>query len=107
MGNSFHAGAAQRLGLGLARPSATASAKLREDGEPEPDRELGDETAVGVGGKNPTVVSIAPTRVTNMTGFLIIRRGSSFLKALPIAGPAMDQSKSDGALWSWELKRET
>ena len=31
----------------------------------------------------PTVVSTAPTMVTNMTGFLIIRRGSSFLNESP------------------------
>ena len=48
--------------------------------------------------KMPTVVSAAPTMVTNMTGFLIIRRGSSFLNESPIAGPAIFQSKREGAL---------
>jgi hypothetical protein len=43
------------------------------------------------------VVSSAPTMVTNMTGFLIIRRGLSFLKEFPIAGPAIFQSNSEGA----------
>ena len=47
--------------------------------------------------KIPTVVRAAPTMVTNMTGFLIIRRGLSFLKASRIAGPAMFQSKREGA----------
>src|SRR4029453_2604844 len=45
--------------------------------------------------KIPTVVSAAPTIVTNMTGFLTIRRGFSFLNASPMAGPTMFQSKSD------------
>src|SRR4029077_15279613 len=48
--------------------------------------------------KMPAVVSAAPTMVTNMTGFLIIRRGLSFLKASTIAGPAMFQSKREGAV---------
>src|ERR1051325_3668388 len=45
----------------------------------------------------PTVVKAAPIMVTNMTGFLIIRRGSSFLKDSPIAGPTIFQSNKDGA----------
>jgi hypothetical protein len=34
--------------------------------------------------------------VTNMTGFLTISRGLSFLKASPMAGPAIFQSKRKG-----------
>ena len=52
----------------------------------------------GVAVKMPTVVSAAPTMVTNMTGFLIIRRGFSFLNESPIAGPTMFQSKREGDL---------
>src|SRR5580765_2029783 len=47
--------------------------------------------------KMPIVVSTAPTKVTNMTGFLIISRGSSFLNESPIAGPTMFQSNREGA----------
>ena len=47
-----------------------------EHGEPEPDRQLRDEAAFAVPAvKMPTVVSAAPTMVTNMTGFFTIRRG--------------------------------
>ena len=49
--------------------------------------------------KTPNVVSTAPTMVTNMTGFLIISRGSSFLNESAIAGPTIFQSKREGALW--------
>jgi len=45
--------------------------------------------------------------VTNMTGFLTIRRGSSFLKASPIAGPAMFQSKRMELYGHRYVKRET
>jgi hypothetical protein len=41
---------------------------------------LRDEAALGGAVKMPAVVSAAPTIVTNMTGFLIISRGSSFLE---------------------------
>src|SRR5207244_1581792 len=43
----------------------------------------------------PTVVSAAPTMVTNMTGFFTMRRGFSFLKESPIAGRTMFQSKRE------------
>ena len=46
--------------------------------------------------KIATVVRTAPTSVTNMTGFLIISRGSSLRNESPIAGAMMDLSKSDG-----------
>ena len=49
--------------------------------------------------KIPTVVNAAPTMVTNMTGFLIISRGLSFVNESPMAGPTMFQSKREGALW--------
>ena len=62
--------------------------------------------------KIPVVVRTAPTIVTNITGFLIISRGSSFLKASTIAGPTMFQSKRDGdfcvidALEQFSLRRQ-
>jgi hypothetical protein len=49
--------------------------------------------------KMPTVVRIAPTMVTNMTGFFTIRRGSSFLNASPIAGPTIFESNNDADFW--------
>src|SRR5882724_3108511 len=52
-----------------------------------------------VGRNISTVVRIAPTRVTNITGFLIIARGLSLMKASPMAGPAIFQSNNEGALW--------
>ena len=83
----------------LPRPSATASAKLANKTVNQSQTascamKLRSVVAV----KMPTVVSVAPTIVTNMTGFLIMSRGSSFLKASPTAGPAIFQSKSEGAL---------
>ena len=88
------------LAWALPRPSATASAKFAKRTVNQSQMaswamKLRSVWAV----KIPTVVSTAPTMVTNMTGFLTIRRGSSFLKASPTAGPAMFQSKRDGALW--------
>ncbi len=54
MRDGFHAGAAQCLGLRLAPAFGDGLGEVGEkDGEPEPDGELRDETAVGVGGKNP------------------------------------------------------
>jgi len=89
MGDGFDAGAAQRFCLGLAPAFGDSFGEVgEEDGEPEPEGELGDETRSVWAVKIPTVVNTAPTIVTNMTGFLSIRRGSSFLKASPIAGPA-------------------
>ena len=83
----------------LPRPSATASAKLANKTVNQSQMASWAMKPRSVWAvKIPTVVSTAPTMVTNMTGFLIIRRGSSFLKASPIAGPAMFQSKRDGAL---------
>ena len=84
----------------LPRPSATASAKFAKSTvnqshtascamKPRP--------ALAV--KMPTVVSTAPTSVTNMTGFLTMRRGSSFLNDSPMAGPMMFRSNKEGAWW--------
>src|SRR5205823_13056672 len=47
----------------------------------------------------PMVVNAAPTIVTNMTGFLIIRRGSSFRNESAMAGPTMFQPKREGDFW--------
>jgi hypothetical protein len=41
--------------------------------------------------------------VTNITGFLIIRRTSSFLNASLRAGPVMLQSMSEGTLFVVEI----
>ena len=88
---------AQAVGLRFAAAFGHGFGEVGEQHrEPEPDRELRDETAQsGVAVKMPTVVRAAPTMVTNMTGFLTIRRGSSFLNASPMAGPTMFQSKSE------------
>src|ERR1051325_7422028 len=85
------------LACALPRPSATASAKLAKSTVNQSQRascaiKLRSVAEV----KMPAVVSAAPTIVTNMTGFLIISRGSSFLKASPTAGPAIFQSNSEG-----------
>ena len=92
---------AQAVGLGLAAAFGDGFGEVGEEhGEPEPDGELGDEAALGGGTvKMPTVVSTAPTIVTNMTGFLTISRGSSFRNESPMAGPTMFQSKREGAFW--------
>ena len=48
-GDGFHAGAAQGLGLGLAAAFGDGFGEIGEQhGEPEPERELRDEAAVGV-----------------------------------------------------------
>ena len=91
---------AQACRLGFAAAFGHRFGKIGEQHrEPEPDRELRDEAAqAGSAVKMPTVVSAAPTMVTNMTGFLTISRGLSFLNESPIAGPTMFQSKREGAL---------
>ncbi len=75
---------AQAVGLRLAAAFRHGFREIGEEhGEPEPDRELRDEAAQsGSAVKMPTVVSTAPTIVTNMTGFLIIRRGFEFLERI-------------------------
>ena len=83
----------------LPRPSAIASAKLANSTVNHSHSAIcamKPRSAVAV--KISTVVTAAPTMVTNMTGFLTIRRGSSFLNASTTAGPAMFRSKSEGAL---------
>ncbi len=84
----------------LPRPSATASAKLanRTVNQSQTASWKMKLRSLAAPVKMAIVVSAAPIRVTNMTGFLIIRRGSSFLKALIRAGPTMSQSNKEGAL---------
>ena len=79
-GDGVLAGFAQAVGLGLAAALGDGLGEVGEQhGEPEPEGQLGDEAALGRAQvKMPTVVSTAPTIVTNMTGFLTISRGSSF-----------------------------
>ena len=78
----------------LPRPSATASAKLANSTVNHSQIASWDEAAFARGAvKMPTVVRPAPTCVTNMTGFLIISRGLSFLNESANAGPTMFQSK--------------
>ena len=90
----------QRIGLRFAATFRDGFGKIGEEHrEPKPDRKLRDETPHRSGVKIPTVVSAAPTRVTNITGFLIISRGLSFLNESPIAGRTIFQSKSGGAFW--------
>ena len=45
--------------------------------------------------KTSTVVTRAPTSVTNITGFLIMVTGLSFLKASPMAGTMIFGSKME------------
>ena len=68
---------AQAVGLRFAAAFRHRFGEIgKQHREPEPDRQLRDETAqAGSAVKMPTVVSAAPTMVTNMTGFLTIRRG--------------------------------
>ena len=83
----------------LPRPSATASAKLAKSTVNQSQMAswmMKPRSAVAV--KMPMVVSIAPTMVTNITGFFTIRRGSSFLNDSPMAGTTMFRSNRDGAL---------
>ena len=79
----FLARLAQAGGLRLAAAFGDGFGEVGEEhGEPEPDRELRDEAAqLRLAVKMPTVVRTAPTMVTNMTGFLTISRGLSFLNA--------------------------
>src|SRR5579871_6647393 len=48
--------------------------------------------------KTSTVVMIAPTSVTNITGFLSMARGCSLRNASPMAGTTIFESNSDGGL---------
>ena len=81
----------------LPRPSAIASAKFAKStvNHSQIANCATKPRNAGSAVKMPTVVSAAPTMVTNMTGFLIISRGLSFLKASPIAGRTMFQSKRE------------
>ncbi len=64
------------LACALPRPSATASAKLANKTVNQSQSAIWAMTPRSfVGRKTSTVVSIAPTRVTNITGFLSIARG--------------------------------
>jgi hypothetical protein len=88
----FLTSSSQTGGLRLAATFGNSFGEIGEEhGEPQPDRQLRNEAAQRRLGR-------APTMVTNMTGFLIIRRGLSFLKASTIAGPAMFQSKREGVV---------
>ncbi len=71
----------------LPRPSATASAKLANKtvNQSQIDRcATNPRSPVDV--KMPTVVKIAPTIVTNMTGFLIISRGFKLFESVADRG---------------------
>jgi hypothetical protein len=85
----------------LPRPSAIASAKFAKTTVNQSQsviwtRNLIDSPSVPV--KMSTVVIAAPTSVTNMTGFLTMWTGFSFLKDSPIAGMTMVGSKMDSDL---------
>ena len=82
----------------LPRPSAVASAKLAKSRVNQSHRTIWKEKPmlappVTTSRTSRTVVSAATTSRTNMTGFLICRRGSSFLKAPPTAGTRMRASR--------------
>jgi hypothetical protein len=82
------AGFPQGLGLGFAAAFGHRLGKIgKQHGKPQPERQLRDEAAIGRAVKIPTVVSAAPTMVTNMTGFLIISRGLSFLESIHCRRP--------------------
>src|ERR1700733_4517105 len=75
----------------LPRPSATASAKLANSTVNHSHRVIWKvkprlDPPVTRSRRKITVVSAATTSTTNITGFLIISRGSSLAKAEPIAG---------------------
>ncbi len=96
--NRFFPCSAQAGGLGFATAFCNRFGKISEQHR-EPEQIANCATNPRNSGsavKIPTVVSAAPTIVTNMTGFLTIRRGFSFLNASPIAGPAIFQSKREG-----------
>src|SRR6266498_2060494 len=83
----------------LPRPSATASAKLANKTVNQSQRAscaMKPRSVAEV--KMPAVVNAAPTIVTNMTGFRIISRGSSFLNESAMAGPTMSQSNREGGV---------
>ena len=81
----------------LPRPSATASAKFAKSTVNQSQiASCATKPRSPEAVKIPAVVSTAPTWVTNITGFLMVSRGSSLRKAFTIAGPAMFLSKRDG-----------
>ncbi len=82
----------------LPRPSAVASAKLAKSSVNHSHRTIWNEKPrwappVAASRISSTVVSAATTSRTNITGFLICRRGSSFRNAPPTAGPRMRASR--------------
>ena len=84
------------LAWALPRPSAMASAKFAKSTVNQSQMAICATNFVSPGErKTSTVLMAAPTIVTNMTGFFTIRRGSSFLKASPIAGTKMSVFKTE------------
>ena len=79
--------AAQRLRLRLAAAFGDGLGEVGEEhGEPQPERDLADEAAVGAAARraamNAYVVITAPISTTNITGLRAMVRGSSFDEAL-------------------------
>ena len=75
-----------------------ASAKLAKRTVNQSQMEIWTVKAFGsVETKISAVVTAAPTMVTNMTGFLIITAGFSFLTESPRAGITMEGSKRERA----------
>jgi hypothetical protein len=85
----------------LPRPSAIASAKLAKRTVNQSQMEIWMVKAFGsLETKISAVVTAAPTMVTNMTGFLIITAGFSFLTESPRAGITMRDRRENGLLCS-------
>src|SRR5271155_2946853 len=92
------------LACALPRPSAIASAKLAKKTVNQSQTEIWTVNAFGsVEMKISAVVTAAPTMVTNMTGFLIITAGFSFLTESQSAGMTMEESKRERALVLMEV----
>ena len=87
---------ASRLGLAAAFGHGFGEVG-EEHREPEPERDLQHEaerrSCPPV--KSSTVVTAAPTSVTNITGFFTMWRGLSFLNESPIAGTTIAGSKRE------------
>ena len=92
LGLALGAGLLQRLRLRLAAAFGDGFGEIGEQHrEPQPQDDLEGEAEaspppVTRSRRKMTVVSAATTSTTNITGFLIISRGSSLTKAEPIAG---------------------
>ena len=92
----------------LPRPSAIASAKFAKITVNQSQSEIcstkANDSPMRVGKNRSTVVTAAPTSVTNITGFFPMWTGLSFLKLSTIAGMTISGSNSD-RLRAWTSTR--